>query len=372
MGVPYTEQVRRKAEDAASLLAPFVSETQGGGVWLDPVTSAPEGFRNKAKMVVGGTSRRPTLGILDRSRRGVDLRRCGLVDPRVAAALDPIAQLVTAADLQPYDVPSRRGELKNVLITVSPAGELMVRFVLRSTSRLAALRSRLPGLLAAVSSIRVVSANILPDHKAVLEGDREIMLTPDERLEMALPGMTLSLGVKSFFQTNTDIATAMYEQAVTWCAELRPDSVWDLYCGVGGFALACAAGSSATDGPAVTGVEVSPEAVEAARASAHAAGHRGVEFVVADATAWVREQDDAPDLVVVNPPRRGLGSELAGLLEASSVPHVIYSSCNAKSLADDLAVMPSLRIRTARLFDMFPQSGHYETMLVLERERAAA
>ena len=405
MGVSYAQQVGDKQADAERLLAPFGA----GGAWLDPMTSEPEGFRNKAKMVVGGTVERPTLGILDRARHGVDLRRCGLIDPRITAVFEPIARLIADAGLEPYDVPARRGELKNVLVTVSPTGELMVRFVLRSTSRVAALRSRLPALLEAAPSIRVVSANILPDHKAVLEGDREIPLTGELRLAMPLPGVTLSLGAKSFFQTNTQIAAAMYAQAAAWCAEIAPASAWDLYCGVGGFALALASaarhgdeggaspesanrsGASSTPatsgtpgasgalrapartrvssdptGPTVVGVEVSEEAVQAARESAEAAG-LPVRFVAADATAWAQEQSEAPDLVVVNPPRRGLGADLAAWLEASGVSDVIYSSCNARSLADDLAAMPSLRIAEARLFDMFPQSTHYETMVRLTR-----
>lgn len=374
MGVPYGRQVRDKGADAESLLAPFVSRrADAERVWLAPVTSIPQGFRNKAKMVVGGTVREPTLGILDRARRGVDLRSCGLIDPRITAIFEPVARLITRAGLEPYDIPARRGELKNLLATVSPSGDVMVRFVLRSTSRLAALQSRLPDFLAEAPAVRVVSANILPDHKAVLEGEREIPLTPDQRLDMTLPITQmppLSLGAKSFFQTNTDIAAAMYAQAAAWCREIEPHSVWDLYCGVGGFALACAAQTGIGPVPSeVTGVEVSQEAVEAARASAVAAGITGVRFVAADATEWARQQDGSPGLVIVNPPRRGLGPELSAWLETSNVANVVYSSCNARSLADDLRAMPSLRIRQARLFDMFPQSGHYETMVSLTRER---
>jgi 23S rRNA (uracil747-C5)-methyltransferase len=70
--------------------------------------------------------------------------------------------------------------------------------------------------------------------------------------------------------------------------------------------------------------------------------------------------------VVVNPPRRGIGP-LAERLEASRVREVVYSSCNVVSLAADLRRMPSLRVRSARLFDMFPQTGHHEVMVHLSR-----
>ncbi len=72
-------------------------------------------------------------------------------------------------------------------------------------------------------------------------------------------------------------------------------------------------------------------------------------------------------MVIVNPPRRGIGADLARRLEASDVRHVLYSSCNATTLAEDLAQMPSLRPRRARLLDMFPQTSHYEVLVLLER-----
>ena len=75
----------------------------------------------------------------------------------------------------------------------------------------------------------------------------------------------------------------------------------------------------------------------------------------------------APDLVVVNPPRRGIGADLAGWLEASTASTVVYSSCNVDSLARDLAAMPSLHPVTGRVFDMFPQTPHTEVMVRLER-----
>jgi 23S rRNA (uracil747-C5)-methyltransferase len=113
----------------------------------------------------------------------------------------------------------------------------------------------------------------------------------------------------------------------------------------------------------VVGVETSAEAVR----SALDAPGAGATFVAADATQWALEQTTVPDLVVVNPPRRGIGAELAGWLEESGVRHVVYSSCNAESLARDLALMPSLRPVQARVLDMFPHTTHYEVIVLLER-----
>lgn len=348
--IPRPQQLSDKETHARSLVpAP---------TWLPTVAGPDAGFRNKAKMVVAGTAASPTLGILDRSHTGVDLRDCGLHSPALSTALEVVAAFITRADLAPYDVSTRSGELKHVLLTESPDGELMLRLVVRSTADGARIRKHLPWLLLELPSLRVVSLNIQPSHAAVLEGEREIIMTAESALPMRLEGLDLALRPQGFFQTNTFVASALYAQARDWASALEPASVWDLYCGVGGFALACTA-----PGRSITGVELSAEAVAAASATAPP----GVSFVAGDATAWVLAQPVAPDLVVVNPPRRGIGDALAGWLEASDTGHVFYSSCNAESLARDLAAMPSLRPLEARVLDMFPHTTHYEVIVLLAR-----
>ncbi len=161
-------------------------------------------------MVAGGSVASPTLGILSPDLEGVDLEQCPLYPPQLAAAFAPLKAFITLAGIEPYSVPDRRGELKNVIVTVAPAGELMVRFVLRSTEPLARLRKHLPWLLAQLPQLTVASANILPEHRAVLEGEREILLTDADSLTMAVNGIDLHLRPQSFFQTNTDVATALY------------------------------------------------------------------------------------------------------------------------------------------------------------------
>ncbi len=352
--VPRARQLSDKEAHARSLV--------DSPVWLPTIAGVGSGFRNKAKMAVGGTVDAPTLGILDRDLAGIDLRDCGLHSPGLTTALDGIADWISSAGLTPYDVATRTGELKHVLLTESPDGELMLRLVLRSTALEARVRSRLPALLEAVPVLRVVTINVQPEHKAVLEGEREIVLTLESTMPMRLStGVSLWLGPQSFFQTNTFVAEALYDQARTWVDALPGvRTVWDLYCGVGGFALHLAAGRE------VLGVEASAEAIEAATATAAGLGV-AASFVTADATAYALGSDSVPDLVVVNPPRRGIGDDLAGWLEASGVQHVVYSSCNAESLARDLALMPSLRPLEARVLDMFPHTTHYEVIVLLSR-----
>ena len=416
--LPLADQLARKHARVASVLA---RARVPDGVWLDPVASAPSRFRNKAKMVVCGTASAPVLGILGPDGRGVDLRRCPLHLREIERALPVLARAVARLRIRPYDVAARRGELKHVLVTASPDGDLMVRWVLRSDRHEAALRAELPRLREELGTLAVMSVNLQPVHQAIIEGEEERILTDDspdgDRLLMRLrlgddgarradagragrPGRTgrtgrggrggpsatgagrpgpngrsrelpLLLPTRSFFQTNTAVAEALYTTAAAWAADLDEGAeVWDLFCGVGGFALALAGADEGADGGRrVLGVEVSAPAIAGARRAAALMGLSAgrVRFEAGDARVLDPGRGAAPDLLVVNPPRRGIGAGLAGRIEASGVRRVLYSSCNPQSLARDLGAMPSLSVRRARLFDMFPHTDHAEVLVELVR-----
>ena len=316
-------------------------------------------------MVVGGSAAQPVLGITDAQGQAVDLTACPLYPQALQAAFSPIGEFISRAGLEPYDVAVRRGELKFVLLThAEHSGELGVRFVLRSRQSLAALQTHLPVLYAALPGLAVVSVNLQPVHQAILEGDEEIILSPRASLTMQLNGMNLHLRPRSFFQTNTQAAAALYRTARDWAAELAPASAWDLFCGVGGFALHLA---PVVRGQ-VTGIEVSTEAIASAQQTAKELALPNVHFQALTADAFALGRHDAPELVVVNPPRRGLGAELCAWLEQSAARWVLYSSCNPHSLAQDLARMPGFASVRAQMFDMFPHTAHGEVMILLKRK----
>ncbi|MFV0463815.1 MAG: methyltransferase domain-containing protein [Nostocoides sp.] len=358
MGTPYADQLTQLTTRVQAALGDHLPADV-----LEPVVSGPEsGFRNKAKLAVAGVKHSPTFGILDPHGEGIDLRHCGLYEPGLADALPVLADVVTTAGFTPYNVPRRTGELKHLLVTHSPDHELMIRFVLRSEGQLGLLRRTMPVLRRALPGTAVVSASLLPEHKAVVEGDEEVILTGSDTLPMRLGTTTLHLRPKSFFQTNTRIARALYDTAARWAAPLRPAATWDLYGGVGGFALSLNQVNT-------TSIEVSPEATVSAQRSAAEQGLNCAEtgqFVTGDATAYAREHD-VPDLVVVNPPRRGIGAALAERLEHSGARWVLYSSCQVDSLAQDVARMPSFEVTRAQPFAMFPQTSHAEVLTLLTR-----
>lgn len=373
MGVPYASQLAGKDAEARELLAGYTSVR-----WLDPVASPESAFRNKAKMVVGGSVQSPTLGIVSRDGLGIDLVGCGLYDVRLSATFPVLRALIQRASLTPYNIVTRRGELKNILVTLAPDGELMVRFVLRSKKLMVPIRREIPWLQEQLPQLRVVSVNLLRDPVALVEGEEEIILSGDHTLPMRLTvgaegsrggDLLLYLRPQSFFQTNTQIAEALYSRAQHWIRQVQPVSLWDLYCGVGGFALAAA--QVLGDQAQIWGVELSEEAIVSASCSANELGLSNMNLVAGDATEFALNaavrSDVVSQLLVVNPPRRGIGKELARWVEQSGIEHVVYSSCNARSLAKDLAILRSYEPVEAQVLDMFPQSTHYEVITLLRR-----
>ena len=107
----------------------------------------------------------------------------------------------------------RRGELKHLIVTHSPAGAVMLRFVLRSQKQLALLRSRLAVIRERVPEAVALSVNLQPDHKAVLEGDTESLSTDTAVLPMQVNGIMLNRETEQLFQTNTAVAAGLYRQA---------------------------------------------------------------------------------------------------------------------------------------------------------------
>ncbi|NCH89485.1 23S rRNA (uracil(747)-C(5))-methyltransferase RlmC [Cronobacter dublinensis] len=356
---PLDTQLADKMTDLRALLAELPV-----GDWCAPVSGPEQAFRNKAKMVVSGSVEKPLLGMLHRDGTPVDLTECPLYPASFYAVFAALKPFIARAGLTPYNVARKRGELKYLLLTESTLdGGLMLRFVLRSTTKLEALRAALPALLAQLPQLRVVTANIQPVHMAIMEGDEEIWLTEQQALAENFNGVPLWIRPQSFFQTNPTVASALYVAARDWVRALPVHHMWDLFCGVGGFGLHCA-----TPEMTLTGIEIAPEAIASASASAQQLGLRNVHFQALDSTDFATGQQAVPDLVLVNPPRRGIGEALCDYLSRMAPQYIIYSSCNARTMAKDIRQLPGYRIARVQLFDMFPHTAHYEVLTLLVRQ----
>lgn len=355
---PYIQQIDDKEQDLRTLLSPFAVNN-----WLPPVRSAETAFRNKAKMVVSGSVERPVFGIVT-DNEPVDLSDCPLYPLHFAEVFAALKPFIARAGLTPYNVERRRGELKFLLLTESRAsGKMMLRFVLRSEKKVSQLQAALPYLQAQLPQLSVISANIQPVAMAILEGEQEIIFTPDEVLEEIFNGIPLYIRPHSFFQTNPAVAAQLYHTAGQWVRELGITRLWDLFCGAGGFGLHCADKSTQ-----LTGIEISPEAIACATRSAEKMGLENVTFQALDSAQFALGKSAVPELVLVNPPRRGIGKALCDYLNTMAPETIIYSSCNAQSLAQDLAHLTQYQPQRVQLFDMFPHTAHYEVLVLLTRK----
>ncbi len=373
--MPYAQQLSAKeAHLKRQLQTSDLSLCQ----WLPPYQSEPVAFRNKAKMVVSGAVERPILGILndaDDPQSAVDLTDCPLYPARFGAVFNELKDFIGRAGLVPYNIAKQKGELKYILLTESRFDHsLMLRFVLRSENKLALIQRELNGLLGRLPQLKVVSLNIQPQHAAILEGEKEIFLTGQQVLEERFNRIPLFIRPQGFFQTNPNVAQALYGVAQRWTQDLPVTKLWDLFCGVGGFGLHCASALKKRHPERfieLTGIEISPSAIYSATLSAQKLGltesNSSVRFQSLDAADFALNQTDKPDLLIVNPPRRGIGKELAQFLNQIRPHFILYSSCNAQTMGKDLQILSDYQIQKIRLFDMFPHTAHYEVLALLCR-----
>jgi len=363
LALPYQTQLAKKEAGLRHLLSA-----------LEPLTFLPIvpseatfGSRNKAKLAVGGTTQDPLLGFPDRSGTITSVLKC----PLHLQALNDLAaeclKEIQLCRLTPYDVKGRRGELKYLLLRASEStGELMLRVVLRSALQAPQARSLCEALIKRVPHLKVTSLNFQPQPMALVEGEREELLSKEQRIEEHLGKVRLLYSPQSFSQVTSSVAQELYQTAATWLLEAKSRSLLDLFCGVGAFTL-----FAASHLDRALGVELSPIAIEDARLAAALNGHTHLTFEALDVDAFLlgsKNLQRAYDALVVNPPRRGLSTTTIEAIRAIAPRTVIYSSCNAATLARDLSMLiPEFAVKRVQAFDMFPMTEHFETLVELAK-----
>lgn len=333
--------------------------------WIESsVLSPPMGFRNKAKMSVTGTTEEPIIGILRETNLdlGQELLECPIHHPHLNQLMAILPGFIRDYALVPYQISKKTGELKGLIAFYSPQSDQMyLRFVLRSRECVSRIKKLLPLLQSKIPSLTCVSANIQPIPHAVLEGPDEIILSEKDFIEHILGTIPMRLTPQAFVQTNVQVATQLYQTAARWIAEVHPCKVLELYCGQGAFsffAQRCA--------DQFLGIELNPEAVAIANQTAASLGLKHLSFKSSDATQ-IKDEIDLfrPKLILANPPRKGLGKSLEWIL-LYRPDYLIYSSCNIKTLALDLKALSTYyEVKRVQLFDMFPHTEHFETLVWL-------
>jgi 23S rRNA (uracil747-C5)-methyltransferase len=316
------------------------------------------GSRNKAKLAVFKHANELTFGFYHSDGSYQELENCPLHAEGINALLPGLREILNKYKIIPYDLKTKAGELKYLLI--SSSGELLLRFVLRSKNSLPLLKQALPEIQSLSPAITVISANIQPIHQAILEGEEEIILTKAKFITHQFDEFKLTLGTRSFFQVISEIAKALYNSLSETIKMDKPSSLLDLYCGVGAFSF-----YAARHCKNVTAIEISQEAINCAKHSAQI-NHSKIDFAAMDVEKYLQETTNKFEAVLINPPRRGLNSSIIKMLKNLDPQYIYYSSCNAKTLARDYQeLQDNYNIKSLQIFDMFPYTKHYETLMCL-------
>ena len=325
-----------------------------------------EGTRNKAKLAVAMIMGEIEFGFYDNHMQFKKLEDCPIHAPAINAVLVIIKNQLNAYNIIPYDLSSKKGELKYLLITYSEStNELLIRFVLRSKESLHQLKKITINLIALNSAIKVITANIQSKHQAILEGDEEIVLTDNDCITHHFDSYFLFQGPRSFFQTNSAMALQLYRQFQNELSALPVHSFLDLYCGVGAFSFFAAKYCSK-----VVGIEISDAAIFYANKARDKNNSVDTTFLAMDVDAYLKDQPSIYfDAIMINPPRRGLNDSIIMHLKQLAPAYLFYSSCNAETLHRDLSKLEAqYHILSLQIFDMFPFTSHFETLVVLSKK----
>jgi 23S rRNA (uracil1939-C5)-methyltransferase len=354
------DEKRRRLEEALALV-PAVAE---GRVRIAAVRPSPAtlGYRNKGKYVAGRAGVHLVLGAYaPRSHHVIDTLGCRVVAPVIDEVATWVRGAAEAAGLVAYDEAKREGELRYVIVREHD-GDAMVALVCASRTP----RTKLEQVATALSrhpAIRnVVSLeNDRRDGAIVPSGTSSHVLLGKGALVEDIAGTKVEVGAGEFLQVNRAQATALYER-VTELADVRPGlRAVDLFAGVGGIGL-----HLARAGAEVIAVELDHEAVGQLRRAAERAS-LPLTAIAGDAGDVTRETLGTPDVIVVNPPRKGLSERTRALLVAVLPPTIIYVSCGPEALGRDLVALPQYEADVIDPFDLMPGTAQVETVVRLRR-----
>ena len=361
----YEEETRLKAHRVMSCL----NRMAGENLEELPILAAPtcEGYRNKAQYPVSVKKGRAYAGFFRQGTHDVvENDRCLLLPEESDAVKDIVMAYANQYRVMPYDEANHKGLLRHIYVRRGAvSGQVLVCLVLngRRLPKVEVLIERLkkvPGFTTLVVSVNTKVGN------SVL-GDEFITLYGPGHIEDTLCGLNFRLSPRSFYQVNHHQAQRLYEAAISRAGITKDDTVLDLYCGVGTITLCMAKAAGK-----VIGVEVIPQAVADAQDNAARNGIENATFFCGDAGQAALEleaQGIQADVVVVDPPRKGLNADTIEALARFSPRRIVYVSCDPATLARDVALLKErgYRLADALAADLFPRCAHVESIVVLTK-----
>ena len=363
----YAEECRLKADRVKQAL------NRIGGENLEevPLLAAPTcyGYRNKAQYPMASEKGRAYAGFFRAgTHRVVENDRCLILPAETDKIKKLVVDYVNHYRISVYDETVHKGLLRHIYVRRGAvSGQVLVCLVangrkLPHAEDLVKRLQTVPGFTTLVLAVNTRPGN------AIL-GDEFITLYGPGYIEDTLCGLQFRLSPRSFYQVNHHQAQRLYEAAITQAQITKDDLVLDLYCGVGTITLAMAKAAGR-----VIGVEVIEQAVQDARDNAKRNGIENAEFFCADAGKAALELESKgirADVVVVDPPRKGLNADAIEAICRISPRRLVYVSCDPATLARDVALLKErgFAVQSAQAADLFPRCAHVESIVCMTREQ---
>ena len=372
--VTYAAELRYKQQWVADTLSRI------GGLTVAPLpivgADDPDRYRNKAQFPVapaqpgGADPFTPQIGFFaPRSHQIVPVRDCLLQPESFAPVLDAVADWMTQNGVLPYDETEHTGLLRHIFIRQGAVtGQMMVCLVCRS-GRL----PDVPGLIrrarAAAPQLTSLCVDLNRARTNVILGGDGFTLWGEDAITDELCGLRFRLSPWSFYQVDHAQTERLYRLAAEAAALTGEETLLDLYCGTGTIGL-----SMAHRARQLIGVEIVPAAVEDARRNAQQNGIDNARFLCADAAAAARQLADEsvrPDVIVLDPPRKGCDPSLIRTMCGMAPSRIVYISCDPATLSRDLRLLGEAGYRTVQVqpVDFFPRTAHCENIALLTKER---
>lgn len=329
---------------------------------VSPVT---ERYRNKAQYPLTEKDGKISVGYFARhSHRVIPHEDCLLQPKETTDIIKDLLPLLEGIPL--YDGESGNGILRHLYLRRNRAGDYCVMPVINSddTGIFAPIAEKMTEKHENIKSFYV---NINTENTNVILGKKCVLLKGDAYLTDELCGKKFLVSPLSFWQVNPDAAEMLLYKAREYADLKKGDVVCDLYCGTGSVGICC----SDTD-TKLFGIEIIPQAVEDAARNAEANGYTDFRFVCADSEKGIEECKrtfGSPDVVFTDPPRKGMTEKVIKDIVSSGARKVVYISCNPATLARDIKIFEEMgySVQQAAVFDLFPRTGHVESVVCLTR-----
>ncbi len=335
---------------------------------LEPIVGLTEqGYRNKAQYPVAFDNGQLKIGFFaGHSHRVVDCDECQLQPAEFSEAVLKFKEFILENNISVYNEAEHKGLVRHIYFRkANVTGEIMVCLCLngKELPNQAEFIRRMQSVFGENLKSAVLNFNL--DKTNVIMGQECKTIYGDGFITDILCGVKVRISPLSFYQVNHDMAEKLYKKAAEY-AEPNGKTVLDLYCGAGTIGL-----SMANSAKKIIGVEIIPEAIEDAKHNAELNSFTNVDFICGDAANTAKdfnENNIKPDVVIVDPPRKGCEIELIRTIAEDFKPdRVVYVSCDPSTLARDCKVFKELNYKTvkAATFDMFPRTRHVETIVCL-------